>query len=281
MPQGSGTAPAGEAAGLRARVRGLVHSERFQNFIIGVIVVNAVVIGFETSPAAMGQFGGLLQTLDQLALAIFVVELGLKLYADGGRFFRSGWNVFDLLIVGIAFVPATQGFAVLRALRILRAMRLISALPSLRKVVEGLLRAVPAMGSVVLLLTLVFYISAVIATKLFGAAFPEWFGTLGASLYSLFQIMTLESWSMGIVRPVMEVSPEAWLFFVPFILVTSFMVLNLFIAIIVTAMTESEEPPAPLPVKELTQELAALRMEIAELRRERAADAARGETRGE
>jgi voltage-gated sodium channel len=267
----SGAAPANKPNGLRERVGALVHSGRFQNFVIAVIVANAVVIGLETSPAVMARAGGLLHTLDQLALWIFVVELGLKFYADRLRFFRSGWNVFDFVIVGIAFVPATQGFAVLRALRILRAMRLVSALPSLRKVVEGLLRAIPAMGSVVLLLALVFYVAAVIATKLFGPQFPEWFGTIGASLFSLFQIMTLESWSMGIVRPVMEVSPHAWLFFVPFILITSFMVLNLFIAIIVTAMTESDVPPSPVPVKELAQEMAALRAELAALRREREA----------
>jgi voltage-gated sodium channel len=265
----SSNAPAAGAAGstsLRASAERLVETDRFQNSIIAVIVVNAAVIGLETVPAAMANFGGLLVALDRIALAIFVAEIGLKLFAYGPRFFRSGWNWFDFTIVAIALMPAGEGLAVLRALRILRAMRLISVVPSMRKVVEGLLRAIPAMGSVVLLLGLVFYVAAVMATKLFGPAFPEWFGTIGASLYSLFQIMTLESWSMGIVRPVMEVSPEAWLFFVPFILVTSFMVLNLFIAIIVTAMTEGEEPPSPVPVKELAQEMAALRVEIAKLR---------------
>ncbi|MFN7175989.1 MAG: ion transporter [Thermaurantiacus sp.] len=270
---------AGEAAlgseadrSVRARVAALVHSDRFQNAIIAVIIVNAVVLGLETSDWMMANVGGLLITLDRIALAIFVVEIGLKLYADRVSFFRSGWNVFDFAIVSIALLPASEGLAVLRALRILRAMRLVSALPSLRRVVEGLLRAIPAMGSVVLLLTLVFYVGAVMATKLFGAAFPDWFGSVGASLYSLFQIMTLESWSMGIVRPVMEVYPFAWAFFVPFILVTSFMVLNLFIAIIVTAMTENDAPPAPAtPIKELTAEMAALRREIASLRTEQAA----------
>jgi voltage-gated sodium channel len=259
--------PSIAAPSLTDRIRRLVDSTRFQNFIIAVIVANAVVIGLETSPEAMRHFGPTLRLLDSLALSIFVVEIGLKLIAWRGGFFRSGWNWFDLIIVGIALTPAAEGLAVLRALRILRAMRLISVVPSMRKVVEGLLRAIPAMGSVVLLLCLVFYVSAVMATKLFGPAFPEWFGTIGASLYSLFQIMTLESWSMGIVRPVMDVQPRAWLFFVPFILITSFMVLNLFIAIIVTAMTESEEPPSPMPVKELRDEIAALRAELAEMRR--------------
>ncbi len=254
--------------GFRARLGRFIESPRAQGFIIAVILANAVVLGLETWPAAMATAGGLLLALDRIALAIFVIEIALKLVAHGPRFFRSGWNVFDFTIVAIALVPAGEGLAVLRALRILRALRLVSVVPSMRKVVEGLLRAIPAMGSVVALLGLVFYVAAVMATKLFGAAFPDWFGSVGASLYSLFQIMTLESWSMGIVRPVMEVAPWAWLFFVPFILVTSFMVLNLFIAIIVTAMTEGEEPKAPVAIKELAEEIRALRAELLALSRE-------------
>lgn len=257
--------------GLRARLAALVESERFQRAIIAVILLNAVVIGLETWPRAVAQAGDILRTLDRAALAIFTVEIALKLAAHGPRFFRSGWNWFDAIIVGMAFWPGAEGASVLRALRILRALRLMSALPSLRRVVEGLLRAIPAMGSVVLLLTLIFYVASVMATKLFGAAFPQWFGSVGASLYSLFQVMTLESWSMGIVRPVMEVFPWAWAFFVPFILITSFMVLNLFIAIIVTAMTESDTPPAPAPLKDIAHEISALRAEIAALRAERGA----------
>jgi voltage-gated sodium channel len=278
MQAGEATAAVGAPPSVRDRVARLVHSDRFQRAIIAVIVANAIVLGLETSDWMMAHAGGLLVALDRIALAIFVVEIGLKLYADRLSFFRSGWNLFDFAIVAIALLPATAGLSVLRALRILRAFRLISALPSLRRVVEGLLRAIPAMGSVVLLLALVFYVGAVMATKLFGDAFPDWFGSVGASLYSLFQIMTLESWSMGIVRPVMEVYPFAWAFFVPFILVTSFMVLNLFIAIIVTAMTESDAPPAPAtPIKELTAEMAALRAEIAALRSERPAPPAPAE----
>jgi voltage-gated sodium channel len=265
------TRPERAPASVRARLAALVESELFQRAIIAVILLNAVVIGLETWPLAVAQAGDLLKALDRAALAIFTVEIALKLVAHGTRFFRSRWNWFDAVIVGMAFVPGAEGSSVLRALRILRALRLMSALPSLRRVVEGLVRAIPAMGSVVLLLTLIFYVASVMATKLFGAAFPQWFGSVGASLYSLFQVMTLESWSMGIVRPVMEVFPWAWAFFVPFILITSFMVLNLFIAIIVTAMTESDTPPAPAPLKDIAHEMAALRAEIAALRAERSA----------
>jgi len=136
-------------------------------------------------------------------------------------------------------MPATHGLSVLRALRILRVLRVISATPRLRRVVEGFVTALPGMGSVFLLMGIIFYIGAVMATKLFGASFPEWFGTLGASFYSLFQIMTLESWSMGIVRPVMDVYPYAWLFFVPFIMVTTFAVVNLLVGLIVNSMQDA------------------------------------------
>ena len=209
------------------------------NFIIGVILINAVLLGMETSETIMSRFGPVILFLDQVCLAIFVVELLAKLFAHGGRFFRSGWNIFDFVIVGIALVPSAQGLSVLRALRILRVMRVISVAPSLRRVVEGFVTALPGMGSVFLLMGIIFYIGSVMATKLFGNTFPDWFGTLGHSAYSLFQIMTLESWSMGIVRPVMEVYPYAWAFFVPFIMMTTFAVVNLLVGLIVNSMQDA------------------------------------------
>ena len=175
---------------------------------------------------------------------------------------------FDFVIVGISLVPAGQGFTALRALRILRVLRVISVAPSLRRVVEGFIRAVPGMGSVFLLMGLIFYIGAVIATRLFADAFPQWFGTLGASAYSLFQIMTLESWSMGIVRPVMEVYPWAWAFFIPFILSTTFTVLNLFIGIIVSAMQEEHDATATAERSALQSEQEHILAEIRALRDE-------------
>jgi voltage-gated sodium channel len=172
-------------------------------------------------------------------LAIFTAEIIAKLYARGFGFFRNGWNLFDLFVVAISYVPNAGGLSVLRALRILRVLRLVSTMPRLRRVIEGFLTALPGMASVFGLMALIFYISSVIATKLFGASFPEWFGDLGLSAYSLFQIMTLESWSMGIVRPVMEIYPYAWAFFVPFILVTTFAVVNLVVGLIVNSMQDA------------------------------------------
>jgi voltage-gated sodium channel len=223
----------------RAAVAAFLERPHVARFIIAVILVNAVTLGLETVPEVMARAGGLILTIDRLCLGIFVAELALRLYALGLRFFRSGWNVFDFVIVGISLLPATGGFSVLRALRILRVLRVVSVVPSLRRVVDGLGRALPGMGSVFLLILIIYYIAAVMATKLFGASFPDWFGSLGHSAYSLFQVMTLESWSMGIVRPVMEVYPYAWAFFVPFILMTTFAVMNLIVGLIVNSMQEA------------------------------------------
>ena len=223
-----------------------LESDRISNAVIIVILINAVTLGLETSPTAMAIAGPLIDTIDKICLAIFVVEIIAKLIAYRHRFFTSGWNVFDFVIVGIALVPGSEGLSVLRALRILRVLRVISVAPSLRRVVEGFVKALPGMGSVFLLMTLIFYIGAVMATKLFGASFPDWFGDIGRSAYSLFQIMTLESWSMGIVRPVMQVYPYAWMFFVPFIMMTTFAVVNLLVGLIVNSMQDahSEESNA-------------------------------------
>ncbi|MEL6773730.1 MAG: ion transporter [Pseudomonadota bacterium] len=217
----------------------ITEDARFRNAILGVILFNAVILGLETSKTTMAAIGPILLTLDKICLAIFVVEIVLKLIAQSWGFFRKGWNIFDFIIVGISLAPAGEGLSVLRAMRILRVLRLITAAPRLRRVIEGFVSALPGMGSVFLLMTIIFYVAAVMATKLFGATHPEWFGTVGDSAYTLFQIMTLESWSMGIVRPVMEVHPQAWLFFVPFIAVTTFAVVNLLVGLIVNSMQDA------------------------------------------
>ena len=237
---------------MRQALEHFLLGKAFRTFIIGVIVFNAVILGMETSTTLMDRFGPLILMLDAICLSIFVIEIVLKLFAMDRRFFKDGWNIFDFAIVAVALLPATQGLSVLRALRILRVLKLITSVPSLKRVVEGLFKALPGMASVFGLMTLIFYIGAVMATKLFGAGcaictpeqaanFDEWFGTLGRSGYSLFQIMTLESWSMGIVRPVMEVYPHAWAFFVPFILITTFAVVNLVVGLVVNSMQEASE----------------------------------------
>lgn len=221
---------------LRPQVERLVESPRFQNAILALIVANGVTLGLETSPTVTGWIGPELHLFEDVVIGVFCVEIALRIFAHRLAFFRDPWGIFDLAVVGVTLVPASESLSVLRALRVLRVLRLVSAVPRLRRVVAALLRAVPGVAAVSSLLVLVFYVFAVIATNLFGSEFPDWFGTIGASMFSLFQIMTLESWSMGIVRPVMDVFPWAWAVFVSFIILSSFTVLNLFIAIIIDSM---------------------------------------------
>ncbi len=223
----------------KKRLQNIIDAPLFGRFITAVIIFNAILLGMETSPTLMDAAGPLIVILDKLCLAVFVVEIAMKLIVSGRNFFKNGWNLFDFTIVGIALVPSAGGLSVLRALRILRVLRVISVAPRLRRVVEGFISALPGMASVFLLMAILFYIGAVISTKLFSYSFPDWFGDLGLSAYTLFQIMTLESWSMGIVRPVMEVYPYAWLFFVPFIMVTTFAVVNLLVGLIVNSMQDA------------------------------------------
>jgi voltage-gated sodium channel len=266
------TAPQG---GVRRRLHDFIYARSIQNFILALILVNAALLGLETWPAFMAAFGDTARLLDRAILAVFVAEITLRLFVHGGRFFRDAWSVFDFVVVAIALVPAAGPFAVLRALRVLRVLRVLTLVPSMRRVVGALLGAIPGLLSIAMVLVLIYYVAAVIATNLFSAAFPDWFGHIGRSLYTLFQVMTLESWSMGISRPVMEQFPYAWAFFVPFILIATFTMLNLFIAVIVNAMNSvemqggDELPTVPShdrAVPELVTEVQALRQEITAMR---------------
>lgn len=218
------------------RLKTFIENSTIQRSLLALILINAVILGLETSAEVMANVGPFLMALDKAILVVFVIELGIRLVVHRFAFFKDGWNVFDFIVVGIALVPASGPFAVLRALRVLRVLRVLTFVPSMRKIVGALIKSLNGMLSIAMVLGLVYYVAAVMVTKLFGEAFPDWFGSLGASLYTLFQVMTLESWSMGIARPVMEEFPYAWAFFVPFILIATFTMLNLFIAVIVNAV---------------------------------------------
>jgi voltage-gated sodium channel len=237
----------GSSAGEKRKTVGrFIESRRVQTFIVTVIVINAIVLGLETSDSLMtGPLGAWLKLIDRICLLIFIIELLLKGFAYRVSFWRSGWNIFDFLVVAIALVPGAGPWAVLRSLRVLRVLRLLTVIPSLRRVVAAFFHAVPGLSGVVLVMAIFFYTASVMATNLFGSSFPQWFGSIGSSLFSLFQVMTLESWSMGIVRPIMEVYPWAWLYFVPFIIIATFTILNLFIGIIVSTMQELDTLPQP------------------------------------
>jgi voltage-gated sodium channel len=263
-----------------ASLKGIIEAPLWERVITALIVVNAATLGLETSATAMRQFGSLLTLIDHAILAVFVVELLARMTVYGRAFWRDPWSLFDFFIVGIALLPATGSFSVLRALRVIRVLRLISTVKSIRRVVVGLLSAIPSMGAVIALLSLVFYVFSVMATKLYGEDHPDLFGTIGTSAFSLFQVMTLEGWAAEIVRPVMEKAPYAWVFFIIFILITSFAVLNLFIGIIVDSMQRENDAEhaedrarSEANFDELLAEVRLLRRELAIVR---AAPAAKG-----
>jgi len=254
---------------LRGRVSLLIGSAWFERSITALILLNAITLGIETSPLITARLDDLLHGFDRLVLAVFVGELLLRAFVHRGQFFRDPWRVFDLLVVGIAVVPAGSAFTVLRSLRVLRVLRLVSLVPSMRGVVGALLKALPGMASIIGLMGLVLYVSSVMATKLFGAISPELFGTLGASLFTLFQVMTVEGWP-DIARGVMTQSPQAWIFFVVYLLIATFMVLNLFIAVVVNAMqsqvAEDLKDEGEAHTRLILQEVRALRREVEALR---------------
>lgn len=253
----------------RERVRAVIESARFEKAITTLIIANAISLGFETSAPAVARFGDLLYAFDNLVLAVFVVELLSRFFVYRSQFFRDPWRVFDFAVVGMGLMPGEGVFTVLRALRVLRVLRLVSFVPSMRGVVGALLAALPGMASIIGLLALVLYVSAVMATKLFGTIAPEFFGHLGASLFTLFQVMTVEGWP-DIARSVMAQSPYAWIFFVVYLLIATFMVLNLFIAVVVNAMqsqvTADLKGEGEAHTQLILDQLRALRLEIEALR---------------
>lgn len=261
----------------RVRVLSWVENPLSERIIINLIIINAVTLGLETSPEIMAQAGDWIIAIDTVLLTVFVAELTARIVGRGWAFFRDPWSVFDFIVVAIALVPASGPFAVLRALRVLRVLRLLTLVPQMRRVVAALLGAIPGLSSIILVLALIFYVFAVMATNLYAKTYPDWFGSVGSSMYTLFQVMTLESWSMGIVRPLMDQHPFAWMFFIPFILIATFTMLNLFIAIIVNAMqshAQANAEPSSVAAQRseagieetVRREIAAMRSELTQLR---------------
>lgn len=255
-----------------SRLQAFLEHRNFTGFITALILINAVTLGLETDDRLMESYGAALHLLDHAILSVFVAELALKLLAYRLNFFRAGWNWFDLLIIGVSLVPATGSLSVLRALRVFRVLRLLSVVPSMRRVVSALFKAIPGMASIMSVLLVIYYVAAVLATHTFGhsndAVLEELFGSVGASMFTLFQLMTLEGWRSDVANPTMAIYPWAWIFFVVFIVVTSFAVLNLFIGVIVDAMNiiheEEEEAKGDIT---LQTDIQLLRLEIESLRR--------------
>ncbi len=254
-----------------SRLERIVEDERFRRTILFLIVINAVLLGFETSRTLSPGTMDAIMLANKAILGVFVVELILRISAYRLDFFRDGWNLFDFAIVTVALIAPSGAFQVVRALRILRAFRLVSTVTSLRRVVEGLLGAIPGIASVLFLLVLVLYIAGVMSTILFRDVAPENFGHLGISLFSLFQIMTLEGWA-EIATGVMAEYEWAWIFFIGYILVATFLVLNLVIGVVVSSIQSRIESESASNMAAETQlvmkELAVIREDIRLLREE-------------
>jgi voltage-gated sodium channel len=262
------------------KIKLFLESKAFTQFIVFLILINAVTLGLESNRDLYSEYGTYLTFIDKAILSVFVLELGLKLAIYRLAFFKSGWNIFDFVIVTASLLPASGPLAILRAFRIFRVLRLFSLVPQMRLVVTGLLRSLPGMASVMGMILIIFYISAVLVTKLFGHSGDEdltaLFGSLPQSMLTLFQLMTLENWVDGIMVPAMKVYPLAWMFFIPFIIITSFAILNLFIGVIVEAMQNahqeeqrqlsSDDPNREVTMTDIQNEVRALREEIRLLR---------------
>lgn len=220
-----------------------VNTKWFEYSIIGLILLNAAVLGLETSASINQKYSSLFSFINQFVLAIFVLEAAMKItavYPKIGKYFRDGWNVFDFTIVVLSFIPATGQFAIIaRLARLARILRLISALPELKLIVSTLIKSIPSMGNVILLMSVIFYVYAIMGFHLFHQHDPQHWGNLGLALLSLFRIATLEDWT-DLMYTGMEMSPFAWIFFVSFVVIGTFVVINLFIAIIINNLDEAK-----------------------------------------
>jgi len=264
--------------GIRESLGNLVDHTITQRFIVFVLLLNAITLGLDTAPEIMAEYGELIDTVNTIIPVIFVIEVGSRLIARGKRFFKESWNIFDIIIISVSFLPSGSAFSALRALRVLRVLHVISLVPRMRHVVAAMIRSLPQIGSIVALLIIISYISAVIVTHLYGADYPELFGSIGRSMLTLFQLMTLEGWAAEVVRPVMETHPNSVFLFIPYMLMTAFAILNLFTAVLVDSMQilqqnysyeRSQQSTAKVVTDEMVDvkaDLLALTQEIRQLR---------------
>ena len=241
----------------------LVNKAAFEYTIIALILLNGVFLGLGTSPVLDQQYGDLLHLGNQIVLGVFIVEALLKMIALAPRvdmYFRDGWNVFDFLVIVFSLIPATGEFAmVARLARLLRVLRLISAIRELRLIVAALVRSIPSVGHVMLLMSIIVYIYAIIGYQLFHEHDPMHWRSLGISVLTLFNIITLEGWTV-VMDNAMQLHSWAWVYFVSFVVAGTFVVINLFIAIIINNLDEAKaerlrELEPPVSRAELLREL--------------------------
>jgi len=246
----------------RKHLAKFLDGNKAQYFISGLIFINAITLGLETSASIRSTLGIYLQMFDNFVIFVFATEISLKLYANGFKFFKSGWNLFDFTIVFISLIPTTGSLSVLRALRVLRILRLLKMAPRLKFIVNSLFKSVPDLIWIFILILMFYYLFSVMGTKLFGESFPELFGTLTISMFTLFQLMTLEDWVNGIAKPIMEVYPYAYIYFISFIIITSVVVLNLIIAVIVSGLEAVQTEDRKILIDELEKDIESDKLEI-------------------
>lgn len=253
----------GGPAGIRGRVLALVEHPRFHQCITTLIIINAVLLGLETYPSIMTEFGDLMHVVNAAILTVFVIEIVLRIIAHGARFFTDGWSIFDFLIVVVSLIPFSGGLQILRVLRVLRVLRLMSSVPSLRKVVGALVSAVPGIAAIGGLLVLIMYVFVVACTMLFGHISPAAFGDLGTSTVSLFRLLNGDGWG-ELVEPLAAQVPYAWPFMMIYGLISTFVILNLFIAVTCEALDSQKDEETELTIKErrLMDEIDALKRSI-------------------
>ena len=230
----------------------------FERIIIGLIILNAIVLGIETYPVIAVPYKSVLLSINQLVLFIFVLEAVLKIIAATpvySRYFGDGWNLFDFSVVVFSLIPQTGEFALIaRTIRLLRILRLITAVPELRLIVATLIKSLPGLGNVILLISIVFYIYAIAGYHMFHDHDPFHWGSLGVSLITLFRVLTLEDWT-DVMYSAMELYPLAWIFFVSFVVVAAFIVINLFIAVVINNLHKAQHETELVVDKNLDAEI--------------------------
>ncbi len=240
-----------------------VEARAFQAVVLALIIVNAVILGAETFDGADTTAGSFLHVADRIIVYAFLVEIGTRIIAYRGAYFKNGWNIFDFLIVAVSIIAATSGLAALRAFRVLRVLRVITVIPRMRTVVSALLDSIPGIASVGVVLALIVYVFAVIGANLYGDDHPELFGDVFQAMYTLFQVMTLEGWP-DIAGTVAQTHERSWVFFLTFVMIATFTMLNLFVAIVVRVVEEDSEPV----VDEVIDGQKTIRLEIGALRKD-------------
>lgn len=223
----------------------------FEFFILFVILVNIICLGFETSQAAMERYGSVLNAIDTGCLAIFCIELVLKIIAFNKDFFKSKWNVFDAVIVLVSLAPAFSYFTVFKAVKVFRSVRIVRALRSIKSirtlklvsgiehlqvVLKAIVKSIPGIVWTCIMLFIFYYIYAIVGTMLFGELFPRLFGGLGRSFLTLFSVMIFDNLFEGIIRPIMQEFSWAWVYFISFSLITSFVIMNVIVGIVVDSI---------------------------------------------